>query len=67
MTRTLEQQLIDNENRVAIMASIIAAGIIAQSPGGNIRGDTIAIQSVALAEAIQKEVGKVAEKVRSEL
>lgn len=67
MSPLLEQQLIDNENRVALMAAIITAGMVAQSPGGDVSGEKLAKQSVGLALMITKEVSVVAKQVRSEL
>lgn len=70
MTANLEQQLIDNENRVALMAAIIANGVVAQKNISLWRNDDYqgcAGAAVRLALAITKEVGKEAEKVRGEL
>lgn len=65
--KDLEQQLIDNENRVALMAAVICAGIIAQRNEETVDGQKIVNWSVGLALMIVKAVGKEAEKVRGEL
>ena len=67
MTQTLEEQLIDNENRVALMAAIIYAGLAANPTISVNKISENARFCIDVAEAIIKEVGKEAEKIRSEL
>lgn len=57
-----EEQLIDNENRIALMATQICAAYISKTSSLTPSGDRdIEVHSkwaVALAKAIQKEAGK---------
>lgn len=63
MTKTLEEQAIDNESRIALMAAIIASGILA-NPNRDLAAwkqddyTGCASATVRLALAIQKEAGK---------
>lgn len=62
MTKTLEEQAIDNENRIALMAAIIAGGVMAAQaglPSWRLEDyERCALSTVRLARAIQKEAGR---------
>lgn len=60
MTALLEQQLIDNENRIAMMAAIITTGLLVPTdpPDQPREFQNIAALAVKLARAIQREVGQ---------
>lgn len=60
MNKTLEEQAIDNERHLALMAAIICAGLLSTRivPSLDDEAEGTANYSVSLAKAILKEAGK---------